>query len=93
MTRAQADDPRAVIIALLSARREGATICPSEVARALASTRSESPEDWRNMMPAVHDEVDRMLAQGDIRLSWKGKPLKERVGPYRIHHGQGEVET
>ncbi|KQN71295.1 DUF3253 domain-containing protein [Sphingomonas sp. Leaf62] len=71
-------DPRAAILDLLARRAAGATICPSEVARAL------SPEDWRSMMPSVHAAVDRLVQDGSVRLSWKGKPLATRSGPYRI---------
>ena len=35
-------------------------------------------------MPAVHDDVDALVAEGLVRLSWKAKPLKARTGPYRI---------
>ena len=35
-------------------------------------------------MPAVHHAVDTLVAEGLVRLSWKGKPLTTRTGPYRI---------
>lgn len=76
--------PRDVIIALLSARNAEATVCPSEAARRLAIAQP-SPADWRSLMPDVHAAVDRMVAEGEIRLSWKGQPLALRTGPYRIH--------
>gem|GEM_PF-1356530 len=66
----------------LAARARGASVCPSEVARALV--RGDAHPDWRSAMPAVHDAVDRLLAAGDIHLSWKGRPLETRQGPYRI---------
>lgn len=71
---------RAVIEAMLSARLPGATICPSEVARKLARTE----EIWREQMPVVHEVVDQMLAEHLVDLSWKGKRLTARHGPYRI---------
>lgn len=71
-------EPRAALLALLAARASTATLCPSEVARALA------PDDWRAAMPAVHAEVDRLVQAGEVRLSWKGRPLAARAGPYRI---------
>jgi hypothetical protein len=71
---------RALTLALLEARAEGASVCPSEVARALASGTGE----WRAAMPEVHAAVDRMAAEGLVRLSWKGRPLPTRAGPYRI---------
>lgn len=74
-------DARAATLALLAARAPGATVCPSEVARALAGA---GEEDWRGAMPAVHAAVDRLVAEGAIRLSWKGEPLPVRDGPYRI---------
>lgn len=35
-------------------------------------------------MPAVHAAVDRLLDDGLVRLSWKGRALAVRAGPYRI---------
>ena len=67
---------------LLEARAPGATICPSEAARALAAPDG----DWRAEMPAVHEAVDRLVADGMVRLSWKGETLWSRTGPYRIAH-------
>lgn len=82
-------DAQAATLALLAARDEGATVCPSEVARALAGGTPEHDDDgWRGRMPLVHAAVDDLLAQGSIRLSWKGKPLATRGGPYRIARGQ-----
>lgn len=83
-------DARAVTLALLAARAPDATICPSEVARALATDASAAAQqDWRSAMPTVHAAVDRMLLEGCVRLSWKGKPLAGRNGPYRIVRGLG----
>lgn len=67
------------VLALLASRLPEATICPSEVARAI------SPDaEWRDAMPAVHSAVDRLLAEGSVQLSWKGQPLAARDGPYRV---------
>ncbi|MDR6787154.1 hypothetical protein J2Y58_000492 [Sphingomonas sp. BE138] len=71
-------DARAATLDLLARRAAGATICPSEVARAL------SPEDWRGAMPIVHAAIDRLVREGVVRLSWKGQRLPTRSGPYRI---------
>ena len=68
------------ILALLAERQQGATICPSEAARAVAGRGG----DWRAQMGAVHAATDALLAAGTISLSWKGAPKKERRGPYRI---------
>jgi hypothetical protein len=64
-------------LSLLARRAPGATICPSEVARAIA-------QDWRGAMPLVHTAVDGLVSDGLVRLSWKGQALEARSGPYRI---------
>lgn len=70
---------RDMTLALLGARSVGATVCPSEVARAMTAG-----EDWRSAMPTVHAAVDRLLVDKLVSISWKGRPLESRVGPYRI---------
>lgn len=70
-------DPRAETLSLLARRKPHATICPSEVARVIAS-------DWRSAMPAVHAAIDGLVGEGLVRLSWKGRALATRSGPYRI---------
>lgn len=77
-------DARATTLTLLFARAPGATICPSEVARALAGPAGA----WRDAMPAVDAAVDALAAEGRVGLSWKGAILPARDGPYRI----GRVE-
>jgi hypothetical protein len=69
--------PRAAALSLLACRAPDATICPSEVARAIAL-------DWRDAMPAVHAAIDGLVRDGLVRLSWKGRLLATRSGPYRI---------
>jgi hypothetical protein len=78
-------DAYAATLALLAARAADATICPSELARLLARPADASVEgaDWRARMPAVHEAVDRLAAEGRVRLSWKGRQLSSRAGPYR----------
>ncbi len=84
------DDDAAVIeaqratLALVAARAGGATLCPSEVARAVAGA------GWRAAMPLVHAAVDALVAEGAVRLSWKGAPMPVRAGPYRIARGDRE---
>ncbi|WP_322966292.1 DUF3253 domain-containing protein [Sphingomonas fuzhouensis] len=77
------DDPlsqcRETVLALLAARSATATLCPSEAARALVPGGA-----WRDAMPLVHGVVDQLLEEGRVRLSWKGRPLSARTGPYRI---------
>ena len=82
MTDTGVDD---MVLALLAMRAADATICPSEVARAMAAGW---PAEWRDAMPRVHAAVDRLLGEDRVRLSWKGLPLTTRAGPYRIGHGR-----
>lgn len=79
------DSARDVALALLAARTAGATVCPSEVARAIAPG-----ETWRDAMPTVHAAVDRLNDECIVRLSWKGKAMTQRSGPYRIGRADGE---
>ena len=78
---------RETTLALLSTRAGEASVCPSEVARALASATG----DWRAAMPEVHAAVDLMAAEGLVRLSWKGRMLPLRSGPYRIRRAAGQA--
>ena len=81
-------DPADLTLALLATRSPEATVCPSEVARAMIPKYIEGvDEGWRDAMPVVHAAVDRLLVQGHVRLSWKGRRLEARAGPYRISRG------
>ncbi|WP_133030868.1 DUF3253 domain-containing protein [Sphingomonas sp. PP-CE-1G-424] len=72
-------DPKTATLSLLERRAPGATICPSEVARSIA-------QDWRSAMPKVHEAIDELVSDGLVQLSWKGRPLAKRSGPYRIRN-------
>jgi hypothetical protein len=76
------DQAGSATLALLATRADGATICPSEVARAIAAAAGKP--DWHGEMAAVHAAVDALAAQGVVRLSWKGRDMPLRDGPYRI---------
>lgn len=78
-------DSREATLALLAARSENATVCPSEVARLIAGEDGA----WREAMPQVHAAVDALVNEGAVQLSWKGRPLAMRAGPYRIARGVG----
>jgi hypothetical protein len=71
---------REAILSLLDERGAGKTICPSEAAKRLAGPQG----DWRQHMGAVHEGIDALLAQDAVALSWKGQPLGQRRGAYRI---------
>ncbi|WP_369139270.1 DUF3253 domain-containing protein [Modestobacter versicolor] len=68
------------IDALLDQRRDGATICPSEAARAV------DPEDWRALMPAARDAAGRLAAAGAVQVTQRGEVVDVATarGPVRI---------
>jgi hypothetical protein len=57
------------ILSLAGARGPEASICPSEVARALA------PQDWRRLLGAVRRQAAGLAAAGRIDILRKGKPV------------------
>lgn len=72
-----------IILALLVARADGATLCPSEAARAVAR---EVGTDWRPLMAATREAACRLAAAGRIVVTQRGvpvDPLRTR-GPIRL---------
>jgi len=72
---------RLAIADLLSQRAAEATVCPSEVARAL------SAEDWRPLMPQVRAVAIDMARQGRLEIRQRGQALSpdaELRGPIRL---------
>jgi hypothetical protein len=59
----------AEILRLTAARGPDKSICPSEVARALA------PDAWRPLLGAVRAEALRLAAAGRIEILRKGRPV------------------
>lgn len=70
---------RAAILDAVHARGAGKTICPSEVARAIA-------EDWRALVPDVRRVAQRLSDDGSISITQKGQPVHTGVarGPIRL---------
>jgi Protein of unknown function (DUF3253) len=68
------------IVELLEQRREGATICPSEAARAVGG------EDWRPLMEPAREAARRLVKQGRIDVTQRGEvvDLDEARGPVRL---------
>ena len=60
---------QAEILRQVAARGAGRSICPSEVARALA------PEGWRPLMAAVRREAATLAGAGQLDILRKGKPI------------------
>lgn len=70
------------IFALLAARRPGATICPSEVARALAP--GDGP--WRACMPRIRAVAQTLVQQGRLCVTRGGRAVDPArpAGPIRL---------
>lgn len=68
------------ILDLLAARGRGASICPSEAARALA------PEAWRPLMEPARAAARRLAAAGRIEITQRGRAVEPSAirGPVRL---------
>ena len=67
---------------LLSARDATSSICPSEVARALASDEAA----WRALMPDVRRVAAKLASQGKLRVT-RGNDIvdaQSKGGPIRL---------
>lgn len=73
----------AAILDLAAARGAPKTICPSEAARALAGDR---PEAWSRLMPQVRRVAVRMMKDGRVVITRRGRPVDpdDFKGVYRI---------
>jgi hypothetical protein len=69
------------ITAMVAARGRGKTICPSEVARALAGD-----DGFRALMPDVREAAARMAERGDVAVTQRGCVVDARSarGPIRL---------
>ena len=66
---------------LLSARAQTSSICPSDVARAVA------PDDWRPLMEPVRAAARAMMADGEVQITQGGEVVADPndvKGPIRI---------
>ncbi|WNV75420.1 DUF3253 domain-containing protein [Geodermatophilus sp. DSM 44513] len=72
------------IDALLDQRRAGATICPSEAARAV------DPAGWRELMPAARAAAGRLAADGRVQVTQRGEVVDVATarGPVRVRRPQ-----
>jgi hypothetical protein len=70
-----------MILELLGERAVGASICPSEVARAL-----RPDGDWRSLMEPVRQAARRLQRAGRIQATQRGQPvdLGTARGPIRL---------
>lgn len=76
------------ILDLLGERAAGATICPSEAARAVhASRKSEGPDDgWRALMDLARRAARRLVGEGRVGVTQRGEVVdpESARGPIRI---------
>jgi hypothetical protein len=70
-----------MILDLLAQRKEGATICPSEVAR-----KCFGEDAWREQMETVRQAARRLVADGQIEITQKGQVVdpSRAKGPIRL---------
>jgi hypothetical protein len=75
----------AAIVELLSRRSAGATICPSEAARAVAA-EAGGERDWRDLMEPARRAARRLVAQGRVEITQGGRVVDPSTanGPIRI---------
>ncbi len=70
----------ASILDLLDRRKVGATICPSESARAVGG------EDWRELMEPARRAARRLVDAGEVEITQQGRVVDPSTakGPIRI---------
>jgi hypothetical protein len=68
------------ILSLLATRARDATVCPSEVARAV------QPDDWRPLMEPVREAARRLVAKGLLDITQQGRVVDASTakGPIRL---------
>ena len=71
------------ILDLLGDRRPGATICPSDAARAAYDGHDDG---WRALMEPARAAARRLVAAGEVEITQAGRPVEpsEARGPIRI---------
>lgn len=77
------DAIEATMLRLVAERGPGKTICPSEVARALAGP---DPDRWSSLMQPVRRIAVRLTKAGRLTIMRKGKPADpdDFRGIYRL---------
>ena len=78
---------RTAILALVTERGVGKTICPTEAARAVSEDR------WRKALNDVRAEAIRLAKAGEIVIYRKGKPVDPDTfkGVYRLGLPQSDL--
>lgn len=81
------------ITALLARRAGGASICPSEVARARVGAdagHDDDDEAWRDLMEPVREAARRLVARGEVEIVQSGRVVDPSTakGPIRIRRAR-----
>lgn len=86
MSGAVREEIEHVLLALVRERAPERSVCPSEVARALAG---DDPQAWSRLMPAVRRAAVRLMKEGRIVITRKGRPVDpdDFRGVYRLRDG------
>lgn len=73
----------ATVLRLLAERRAGATICPSDAARAVGG---DDDAAWRALMEPARAAARRLQADGRVTITQGGRPVDPSTakGPIRI---------
>lgn len=73
----------AAILRLLGERPRGASICPSEAARAVAGV---DEDHWRPVMEPARRAARRMVARGQVEITQSGRAVDPSTarGPIRV---------
>jgi hypothetical protein len=71
------------LLGLLEERARGATVCPSEAARAVAGP---DPEAWRPLMERTRSAARRLEARDRVVILQRGRPVdpSRTRGPIRV---------
>jgi len=84
MLKASQTELKRQILELLRSRGMGKTICPSEVARAVAD--SDERDEWEPLMSPVREAAQELVADGKIVVTQRGEVVDGRTakGPIRL---------
>ena len=77
---------------LLDGRAAGASICPSEAARRVATVREDVPapdedtDGWRELLEPARRAAQRLVAAGEVEITQRGRVVDPSTarGPIRV---------
>ncbi|MEU0134688.1 DUF3253 domain-containing protein [Streptomyces sp. NPDC006296] len=76
------------VLDLLDRRGPGASICPSDAARAVYTGDDDG---WRALMEPVRRAARRLVEAGEVEITQGGRPvdMAEARGPVRVRRARG----